>query len=114
LKKPKYNISSPYRKLTPRLTKLASAPMMDTTRYSILPPRTPNHIPKLDAIAIITPVIKYGEVRYSSIAYSRHPQIKGKKATIVSQIPLITAPRAPQPQMATIMAAQMPILTIFF
>jgi len=47
----------------PILTRLMTRVIMETTAYSTLPPLLPNQMPKHDAIAIISPVMKYGDVR---------------------------------------------------
>ena len=61
------------------LVRLMSSQMIETTKNKILPPLTPNQIPKPEAIDMITPTMKYGEVRYSSSAIFPASQIKGKK-----------------------------------
>ena len=61
------------------LARLIISQMIETIKNKILPPLTPNHIPKPEEIDMITPTIKYGEVRYSSSALFPALQIKGKK-----------------------------------
>ena len=55
--------------------------MIEIIKNRILPPWTPNQIPIAEAIDIITPTMKYGEVKYSSSAILPASQIKGKNAT---------------------------------
>lgn len=70
-----------YNKLFNILAKLASSQTIDTIIHNTLPPLAENHIPKAEAIAIITPVIKYGDFMYSSTAIFPTSEKIGKKPT---------------------------------
>lgn len=62
------------------LTRLAISQIIETIKKRNFPPFAPNHIPKPEAMDIITPTMKYGDVRYSSSATLLASHIKGNNA----------------------------------